>query len=500
MEDWIKYSYTTVIVVLLLALIVSLILLMSKTSDLKTGYDYGNALQKECGDSFMERERGDFNAYTAYKQGVESSYKASFYILASIFIGVCFAGIALTGLSYIVKPDPKNKYEKYGIPVLALSVAVLFLMFIIIWLHHFTTGTSTFLYFPNPSPFATIYKNGKSDFYISQTVSIVLVFIGFALLMTFNSNYNKEKDHLLWGTGILIAVLAVLLLFIPLISNRIFKIKEPMDAYADSAQQLNNMLSGLSQEALNKLRENYYTIHQDANIDFCTNLNGENLTICKKRFKTKAFDDERFSYISHFPNYSDLQGINIPTELRPFILQANLRGETLLEVKRALAIFYTERNKQTFNVDQHASINTTKVPSLNIIVPYLTNYYRDLMKLTVIDANKTTDIDNKKNFLTVLNTYVITNDTFAQANPFTEQIYNKLQRMREDKTVRDTVNEANTIVKGLGYLVLFGIVYAIYHALYKRFPEKTLQNTTLLVISLLILGTAGGFVTKDMWL
>jgi len=292
----------------------------------------------------------------------------------------------------------------------------------------------------------------------------------------------------------MIAVLCVLLLFIPLISNRIFKIKAPMDAYATSAEELNNMLSGLSQEALNKLRENYYTIHGDATIDFCTTGDAN----CKKRFKTKAFEDERFSYVSHFPNYSDLQGINIPTELRPFILQANLRGETLLEVKRALAIFYTERNSVTFDVNSYATIDTTKVPSLKVIVPYLTNYYRDLMNLTVVTED--TDIENKKNFLTVLNTYVITNSTFAQANPFTEQIYTKLQQMRENKSIRDTVNESNTLVKVFGYLVLFGVVYGIYHALYNRFPEKTLQNTTLLVISLLILGTAGGFVTKDMWL
>lgn len=488
-------------VILVIYLIVTLSRVLSKASDLKSAFEYGSFLQKECVDSFMERERGDYQAYVEYKKNVEDSFKTSFWMLAILFIMLCMLGNLFIIIGVIttwenMKSVFKNEWFSIFVTgaVAAGMVAALSILSAM-WIMSFKNDNR----FGNVYPFALKYRNGNKDFYIYQIVSILsaaLVFIG----LGFWIQVKSTKDWLKRSIWILLGITLVLSIFVPLVSSYISKINTPMEEYLTRTKSLNNSLGNMDTKVESKLQQNIYTITGK------TDRNPKEPT----QFKEDGFEDNRFSYITHYPNYSDLQLINIPNELRPYIDYSYLNGEIVLEVKRSLSKFFNDRNMRKYELDSSSQPisnyihGDSKVPLgyepflAKNIIPYLTTEMKDIMYSTGITEEE--DLQKKREFLIVINEYVIVNPMFSKANPFSTTIYNTLQEMRQDKSIEKAITGMNRTVKGLVYFIVFLIGYIVYHNAYKNFPEKTLQTSTIIVISLLLLGVAGGYFTKDLWL
>ena len=486
-------------VILVIYLIVTLSMVLGKASELKSAHDYGSFLQKECVDSFMERERGDYQAYLEYKKNVEDSFKTSFWMLAILFIIVCMLGNLFIIIGVIntwgnMKTVFKNEWGSIFVTcAVAAGMGAALSILSAMWIMSFKNDNR----FGNVYPFALKYRNGNTDFYIYQTISIfltALIILGLGLWIQFKST----QDWLKRSIWILLGITLVLLIFVPLVSSYISKINIPMEKYLARTEALNTSLGAgpaMNTKVESALRQNIYTITGK------TDKDPKEPT----QFNEDKFEDNRFSYITHYPNYSDLQLINIPNELRPYIDYSYLTGEIVLEVKRSLSKFFNDKNTTKYNLE-NASTNFHGDPKVSAgydpslaknIIPYLTTEMKDIMYSTgVIEP----ELQKKKDFLTVLNDYVITNNMFSKASPFSTTIYNTLQEMRQDKSIEEAVTGMNRTVKSLVYFVLFTIAYIVYHNAYKNFPEKTLQTSTIIVISLLLLGVAGGYFTKDLWI
>jgi len=490
-------------IILVIYMVVTLSLVLNKASNLKSAFDYGSFLQKECVDSFMERERGDYQAYVEYKKNVESSFKNSFIMLGALFIAVCVLGIVFVLIGGIKTWDnmrtiiPTWPKSSIGISIFIAAAIVSGLsIFIAMWSMSFANKNDL----GNVYPYALIYRNGDTGFYTYQSISIVL--LGFLLALIWGWLYNKSTEPWLkWSPGVLLGITVVLLIFVLTVSSYISKIKKPMEEYLTRTKTLNNSLGNMETKVESTLRQNIYTITSK------TDRNPKEPT----QFKEDGFDDNRFSYITHYPNYSDLQLINIPNELRPYIHYSYLTGEIVLEVKRSLSKFFNDRNMTPYDLNDPKTPVAShfhgdpKAENYDLqlaqnIIPYLTTEMKDIMYTTSFDTEEAANLQKKKDFLTVLNEYVITNTMFSKANPFSTTIYNTLQEMRQDKSIEEAVSGMNKTVKGLVYFIIFGIAYIVYHNAYKNFPEKTLQTSTIIVISLLLLGIGTGYFTKDLWL
>ena len=524
--DWwtrttlIEQGVTVLSFIFIVLTLIALIMILSQTYALKHAYDVGERTEQECGDEFYERERGDYKVKEAYEGGVKDTLENAFKILTGI-IGFLAVGVAVVHIVFVWQVYNKNVLKSYTIlPFIKnpdsireitgwvnlrnyvphILSLILTLYIASIWLANTFAKSSQFSTKGIAiSPLnVTIDQSGIANMYAAQVgyIATLLIITGLVIYLPLQKDYNsklfenlKIKSSLETLLIVVLAVLFVAIVMIPVVSSIILKIRQPISEYISNYTAITVNKQDKEQEST--LIRNIY-----------------------RSDPTKAFpdlsnytDDDLKSYVTHNINYSDLQAIPVPDDLRPFIHQSSLRGEAFLNFKKDLVAFYNDRNNGSYIIPEtgaplaHANPNIidNKDEALIILFKHFTKDARDMLLLT---TNLTpTQIENKRNLLDILNTQVINNSAYNYANPFSSATLTKLREMRENKSIRDTVNSMHSISTGIIFMIFAIALYFLIHYFYLRNPRNALIVIASLVAVLLIIGVGFvGFVTKDTWL
>lgn len=521
-------------VVFILITLIALIIILSQAYALKNAYEAGAAIQNECGDEFTERERGDYKVWEIYSKGdIKYNLEVGFKMLA----GTVAAGAIAMGVLYVwyciayykantstpkyVFPFELWNYSGDTIPrgwrpawfglglALVASASYIASNFI-------RSLDSKYKDFKgNISPFNVTVdklKTSKAQMYSAQTLQIAALFlIGLYLLGLILNNKDTElSKQILPIVGALLALFAVATIFIPVLSSIILEVKIPVDKYKQNydtisitTKKVGSNVEIDSEEAA-ALKSNIYKITNPKE----GGIIGVTLDINDPTLK---------SYVTHNVNYSDLQAIQIPDQLKKFIHYSSLKGESVLQLKRDLVTFYNDKNKQrytrnsqpatrngtdyrTYNIHVNNSNKTTPTydESLrNTLFKHFTPEYRDIL-LNTGSLNDVDKINKKNDLIETINDYVIINTTFEKANPFSSATLTKLRKMRESTTIRDSVNHIYNLTSGLVFTTVAIALMALYRYMYSTFDNAATWISGIIIV-LLFVGTAVGFLMKDTW-
>lgn len=497
-----KWVLTIIQGLFILLILISLCLILAQAYMLKNAYEIGNGIQRECGEEFLESERGDYKVYTLYNKTVKPMLEASFKLLVAI-AAVSLTVVVLLQIGYLISYDKKTPlFQSYaGIQLNQGQVYLRFLQFLI---YLVIVAATTFI-------MVNLYKtlfNGKfntgitlsplivtlntdsdtTKMYIAQAFQLATA-VGSAviiwLLLRNKSNEFYNADNLAFTLfGILLAMTIV----IPIISYVILKIRNPIDEYEQNYTQLSA---------------------NTADVDVTTELK-QNMYRTNKIYPNSLPADIK-PYITHNVNYSDLQAIQIPDQLRELLHPNSLKGEAVLQLKRDLVAFYKDKLQIPYNLSNDTDLvkyaSATDVTGSNDDDPHLykiVNHFKSNIRdiLLESDSSKLTQEKKpiKRNVFTVLNDTVITNPSYGNASPFGSDTLRMLQLMRESTLIKDNVNSIYKIVSGIIFTIIFVILYFLFHALYKKNPDYALQGAAGVILLLLLIGGAVGFFTKDVWL
>lgn len=500
--------------VFLVVMVFALVLILAQVYKLKEAYETGVAIQNECGDEYLERERGDYKVHQVYKTDVRDVLALSFQILTGM-VAFTGAGVLIMHFITIFKNYDFNSNANITIfpgnwnpgwlPSKSISQRLVHTVFfmvpaIYITINWFATTfdkANNYRLGGTPLSPLKVSLNSKATMYTAQVTQLVALaaITGIAVLLPmYNSSiqdkFSPNVKNLLWVfTGVFIIAAVV----IPTVSYVILRIRGPVDEYETNYTQLNVDRTDRDQEVA--IKRNIYRTNPVKGMPD----------------ELPTDDDELKSYITHNVNYSDLQAIQIPEQLRPYIHYSSLKGEAVLQLKRDLVAFYNDKNngdKYVVNLEDRTATaspmhaNST-IPSnydsslRNTLFKHFTTEYRDL--LLKVAGLTSTEKEKKNNLFDTLNEYVITNTSLEKANPFSSATLTKLRQLRESTSIKNSVQSIFSVTSGIIFTILTIILLFIFRYMYSNVPNAGTWISGLIIV-LLFLGTSVGFLAKDTWL
>jgi hypothetical protein len=511
LKEWLP---KVMIGIYLMAVLVSLIIVLYSVYKLKEAYAVGEATLAECGDEYLEKDRGDYKVKEAYDTQVKNLLEGAFKMLSGLvaftaLIMVVFH-ISMVIVYWNLKPDP-NK----------LPLSIMVGDKLTDWpktqriIHAGLLGVSVYLmtnWFRNT--FDSDFKDTKqnisplrltkqpdSALYASQITQLIAlaVITLLAITLPLNNNASLQPVPSLYKVmaWTLVGVFIVAALLVPTVSSIILKIRKPVDEYTNNYNTIGLDITEKEQEAT--LLQNIYQDNPS------------------KPFP--EIDDYTVStlrpYVTHNVNYSDLQSIQLPNELRPFFHYTSLKGEAFLKLKQDLVGFYNDKNKMSYRgIPENKTATAPAVHTnnnlkgqgfdqtlYNNIFKHLTRDYRDVLLKNLPASLSSSENELKNNLLEALNLYVITNTSLEKASPFSSETQTKLRQMRENTSIKETVTSIYNTSSAIIFTIIAALLYIFIHFVYLNYRENALMAIAAVILVVVLMGGSFvGFATKDTWL
>lgn len=498
----------------LMAVLISLIIILYSVYKLKEAYAVGEATLAECGDEYLEKDRGDYKVKEAYDTQVKGLLEGAFKMLSGLVAFTAFIMVVFhLGMVFVywnLAPDPTKQPisiiigdKLKGSPIIQRLI------------HAGLLGVSVYLmtnWFRNT--FDSDFKDTKQNIsplrltkqpdaalYASQATQLIALTTITLLAITLPLNYNTSLQPV---TGIykvmawtLVGVFITATLLVPTVSFIILKIRRPVDEYTERYNDIALDITDKEQEAT--LLQN---IFQDNPSKSFPEIDDYSIPTLRP-------------YVTHNVNYSDLQSIQIPDELKPFFHYSSLKGEAFLKLKQDLVGFFNDKNKISYtNIPENKTAQGPAVHTnnslkgtgfdktlYNNIFKHLTKEYRDVLLKTTSASLSGPENEMKNNLLEALNLYVITNTSFEKASPFSSETQTKLRQLRENTTIKETVSSIYNTSSAIIFTIIAALLYIFIHFVYLNYRENALMAIAAVILVVVLMGGSFvGFATKDTWL
>jgi ABC-type multidrug transport system fused ATPase/permease subunit len=536
--------------------VILIIMILSQSFEIKRAYVYGKKLEEQCQGEYFESERAEYIAYKTYIENVEQTFKNVFYILVGYFIllviGVFILIIAATFdnldnylyiniltivgsllLGYVITSSTEKKksslyalivllvpiilglllsFEKvrstlkitkltdyYYIPIIILLIPIILvgIFIILLWING-VVPKKFMKNFVSISPFdITSSLTNYASAVFSHFVSIIILFATVTLYYKFNGiviNSFKEFINIIIPIIIISIIVLILVGFVIFFYSADFNMIK--NKYETDTEELNTIIN-------NELTNNN-TILKNYILKNIIIMDDKEFTIPE----IEDYKDELFKYIKHSENSVDLQKIiisdNLKYELKKYIKEENLNGEGIIDLKHALVKFYQLKNGIPYNINlanNYYNINPNNNSydrALDSLKTYFTSEFGSILLKTNI--TNTDELTMKKEFLTLLNNYFITNNYFTSINILPEEITNNMTALREDKIFKSKIDSFYNLTKILFYIILFTILLIGYNLLVYIYPGNAIKYLSLAMIALIFIIFYLGFLIKDAWI
>ena len=493
----------TLVLICYIMLIYAIIEIMRVAFILKGAYEFGENLEKQCDGIFMEKERGDYNVYTSYTNtstnledcskvsmgDIQKRLSVAYIVLISIVIIVLIVSFIST---IILGSDMVNKIRNatvdIGTKLLLFTYIIGLIIAQIILFSYWVYKTTDVL-----NPFTGVIKDDLNKFDLQPVVNnhityIVLVLVSIMLILYMpqfitvatNVPYDDYKDdyiHKLYPLTIFLFITLMIVMYLFIKSAKAFQtnIKE---TYTTTTIQINNLIIDKikNNNLLRKELEKNITLDERS-----TNSIASRVDLLDEATFNK-YKCSLFAYLPHIDDKKNIGGIPIPQELKSIIEQSFLAGAQSIELKEALIELYY-KYKETDKLMTRRDLKTSTIKL------YLKK-----------DLRTNIENENSEEIVSLINTHVILNDSFKRGNPLPADIVQLLKRLREDTTIKDTVNGYYSVISIITYIVLIIIAYAIYHVIYIQYEDIAIQYISLFAVVLLVIIGFIGWWAKEMWL
>lgn len=511
-------------------MIIALGIMIHQGFRLKQAYDYGKGLERECGDEFFERERADYQIYIEYTQnGVEKQFQTAYYLFMNAIIAVLGIYMVWVFIMFFVTTEGNGggsidwskwtnvegkKLELLAdiTPSFVFPVGFLVGAFILITrigtAMNAQDGINPFkikqlVIKKTTTPIQKETEDQVNDMVKRQYTILVGAFILVAFTLIFYKPVVQGETYITASQKAnMLIIIGLGILFIPMITKVIVRFQNMIgNAYGTEVTTLNNELKILVTETNNneiarEMEKNIVKSHPEI-------IQNEEPIPNMEVVESSPYKNTLFSYAKHTLNNIDIQSVQVPADLRKYVLPYYLRGESLLDFKKALSKLYQMRdgialNSVSINGDMN---NTETLFATTGNYAFLKRYFTpDIQELLVTTPTDTTNQKKKAAFVDLLNRTIITSPLFAKVNPLPLELKDMLRDLRSNKGVKMEVDKYYSTVSLIIYILVFGYAYVVYHSRYVSNPESTTQQVAFVMIVLLaIIGFLGWF-TKELWL
>lgn len=444
-----QYVFQLLFMSVIIGVLVSWIISIHAALKLHESAKVGKANQENCGEYYLEGESARALIYDTYNKNIESLQENTLtYMLVLVIMLVGIMAVIFGILSY------KNKSK---------------------WL---ILGT-TFLIYIGIFIFSVISRSGLNDkisFMIGTSLeeknligSQVGYLVGITLFIAlsfavYKYNIQEESsviksDHFKYILGCMV----ILSIFIPVMTSDIFKLKKNIDDYytfnvvGEDVNSLNKKIQ--NEYETNSLLQNHLRI----NIQRLNDT--DELPVIDEEYKK-----ELYKYVMHGMNMAEIRNIVIPEALFNKINSKYLRGENIVVLKTDLLGYYNG-----------GALNET-----------LKRYFKD-------NNNKYIDGLTDATLTTLLNTHVRNNDTYKINNNIPSDIRNKMQALRQNTQMEDTVAAYYSKIGAITIALFILGFYIIFHRIYDE-SDMFRQSVALIMMILMIFVGFLGWFFKELWL
>lgn len=464
-----SFAVLVVIILILLIVIISWLLSVKTAYKLHQAKEIGIHNQNKCGEYFLEGETARNLIYETYKDGIEEQQKKITSILLYMFLVIV---IIITSISCIVFGIVFSKRvsicgsslgDMLKCKKLLISTIITLLyigVFIFSVLSRSKLNDKISLLIGSVSEKKTLLSNQVA--YISSILVfniIVYLIYRFFILSDININSINGIDNINNAIFMIIIANILLLIFTPIISNDIFTLNKNIGQYYDKA-----VIELDVNDSLNSLIYRDYEVndalhnHLRINIQRLDNI--DELPIIDDEYKKKLY-----KYVMHSTNIAELRNIIIPEQLSEYIDKKYLRGDSVIILKKDLLNYYN-------------GVITSK----------------ELYKYLNEDTTK-----NRTKLNNLLNKYVKNNDSYKMSNNITPDVRNKLLLLRQNMSMEKSVDDYYKKIQNITLFVLIIGFYMIFHTIY-NISDKAKQIYSFLVLFIMILFGAIGWIFKELWL
>jgi hypothetical protein len=482
-------------------LIYAIIEIMRVAFILKEAYEFGENLEKQCDGIFMEKERGDYIVYTSYTVtstnlddcskvtmgNIQKRLSVAYTVLISIVIIVLIVSFITTlilGVPLI--SNITDSAQDKGVKLLLYGYIIGLIISQIILFSYWVYKTTDVL-----NPFTGVIKDDLNKFDLQPMVNnhltyIVLVLVSILLVLympkfmdSVISTDGTYENYIpkLYPLTIFLFITLMIVMYLFIKSAKAFQ-TNIKDTYTTTTFKLNNLITDRikTNTFLRKELEKNITLDERSTNSIASRVDLLDETTFNK------YKCSLFAYLPHIDDKKNIAGIPIPQELKSIIEQSFLAGSQSIELKEALIDLY-------YKYKENETVMTTSDLKSSSIKLYLKKDLRE-------------DIENKNSdeIVKLINTHVILNDSFKRGNPLPADMVQLLKKLREDTSIKDTVNGYYSVISIITYIVLIIIAYAIYHVIYKRFENIAIQYISLFAVVLLVIIGFIGWWAKEMWL
>jgi hypothetical protein len=485
---------------------------------MKGAYDYGKQLQAECGTEFMERERADFQVYDTYTKKVSSSFRNAYNLfIGSIFLLV--SGYSIVILLSIFTKVPTSFFQTKALNDITdwaapLLIFAALLTWMIYWgIYNYQKGGNSTV-----NPYKTLYKSissGNTMEFDNKDLQRILknqrIFLGTLLvtmtlaLVLYNPIVkdvnlpfvsNMQKYHSIF-------LLLIAFVFIPMISEIIAEFQNKIQRkYEIDSRNLNDHLKNAmsASPASAQISQIQYEIESNIVKAYPERLldgRGAPDLSDADHINDSGYRNTLYQYAMHIINNADIQGIFIPSDLKPYIQPIYLRGENIIALKRVLSKLYQDQMGNDLYVPTSFQKKDGKDGPGMVLLPYLISNVQYALQ-TGSASGIYKDLQDKVK--DIINDQVIKNPMFAKADPLPTDIQRKLSDMRKNSYIKDVIDPYYKKVNLIMIFLIFGYIYGIYHRFFVANPELTTQQVSFFAFFLLIILGFLGWFSKQFWL
>jgi hypothetical protein len=312
------------------------------------------------------------------------------------------------------------------------------------------------------NPFTGVIKDDLNKFDLQPMVNnhltyIVLVLVSILLILympqfmvDFLTTNDEYTDYIpkLYPLTIFLFITLMIVMYLFIKSAKAFQ-TNIKDTYTTATVTLNNLIIDRikTNTLLRKELEKNITLDERSINSIASRVDLLDETTFNK------YKCSLYAYLPHIDDKKNIAGIPFPQELKSIIEQSFLAGEQSIELKEALIdLYYKYKENETVMTPSDLKSSSIKL--------YLKKDLRE-------------DIENKNSdeIVKLINTHVILNDSFKRGNPLPADMVQLLKKLREDTSIKDTVNGYYSVISIITYIFLIIIAYAIYHVIYTNFQN-----------------------------
>lgn len=466
-----KYNTEIFLVILCILISISILFIYIGITSVKTEYDIGEGLRKQCSPFFMEKERGEHRAYNKYVESSSYNFKN-----ANILLVVCLLIISTYYLFYIpyclkypsVYKGILSNRQEISSTVLKimhiLSIITLLIISILIIVYTTKSYSQTCKHLPEHEK-TMLRTQSRVIWSVFSIISILTI------VYTPSPSIKNIAPFII--AYVVIAI--ILQILIELLIDFREKITHHYDTYKKTLCDDIN-LSKTNKPLKLELEKNM--LKQDDEIIPC-DIDSDNCD-CGDYI-------DSYKYLMHIINNHNVTSISIPQQLKFMFKPTYLGGENILDLKRALIKMY-------YNFDELGkSDNNEHILEylLNInFRKYLTKEVECAIGTGCSNTNEQQNKADKERYINLFKTHLINNTIFKKGDPLTNKLRISMMKERQSSVMKDAIFKYYNIFNTFFRIIIIILAYLIYHFLiFKNEPGKRIQVVAICMFIFIIIAS-----------